>query len=60
MTNKKIYNVDEQIAEIELDDAQIEEMIIKLTELKKSKRHIHLSLDSKHELLIHHRDDELK
>ncbi|MEI6731852.1 MAG: hypothetical protein WCK90_04180 [archaeon] len=57
---KKVYNVDEQVIEIELSDNQITEIIDKLKELKESKTHTHFSLDKQHELLIHHKGDKLK
>ena len=57
-----------EVLEIKLDDKNIDESIVKLKELKNSRRHVHYSLSDKQigdiednivisELLIHHEEE---
>ena len=64
--------VDEDIEELELDDEEtevemlefalndeeIDELIEKLQNLKKSKKNVFFEIDEKNELMIHHEDEE--
>ena len=50
--------VDVDIWEFSLDDEEIEELIGKLNELKRTRKHVEFDIDEDNELLIRHVDDE--
>ena len=46
------------VLEFELNDAEIDELMDSLKELKESKGHVSFSIDEENDLLIHHGKDE--
>jgi len=55
----KIIDKEDNVIEIVLDEKEIDELANKLKELSESKSHIHFSINSDNEMLIHHENDEL-
>jgi len=55
----KIITKEDETIEMVLSDDQINELIDKLKMIKDDKTHLHISVDNKNQILIHHESDEL-
>ena len=47
-----------EVWEFALDDEEVDELILKLQELKQTKKQFEFDIDEENELLIHHVDEE--
>lgn len=58
MENENDEMIDVDVTEMFLNDEEINELISKLNELKRTKKQIEFEIDEENDLVIHHEDEE--